>query len=672
MVKVTIEFNYDWMITQIGNEINPIEYTDGLFSRFFGDDYKIVYNSVSEICFLVNNAEKETVVNKIESLVKADNYLSADNFTMNVETEDEEEKSDSDDELLGVKEIKLGKFNDKAENKEEEKKDSLEKIVDEVHSLIGAGEFKKLIHELIDVAPQITAHKTQKSFAFQSYLFAINDGCGIGRYVKILYDVLDALDIFKKGRRPASYSRTLSASGKGDSDEKILMEEIELIDKECVENSVICFDLRNWVNKLGDPAFKNFLFKLRKFEEDFVFIFQVPFVEPYALKNIEREIADVMYIKTVSFRPYNNEELKEIAVRDLDEFGYSCDDEALEIIFQRINEEKNYGRFYGEDTVKKVVDETIFTKQLTNARNGKDDTYILKEDIKSLCSTYSSGEKSGKELLDELIGLESVKKTLADIIAQVKFAKQSSTLKTPCIHMRFTGNPGTGKTTVARILGLLMKENGILRNGYFFECMGRDLCGQYIGETSPKTQNKCRDAYGSVLFIDEAYSLYNSASDGRDYGKEALTALIAEMENHRDDLIVIMAGYSDDMKTLMDGNSGLKSRMPYEIYFPNYTREELASIFMSMAKKDFDVEDGLNEKVSEYFGSLPDDFVESKDFANARFVRNLFERTWSKSASRSMYENSDRPVVKIEDFTSATAESEFSDFNIPKKVTLGF
>lgn len=663
MVRVKIDFEYDWMVTQIGKDINPVDYAEDLFAKTFGNDFTLHNRSVISLVFDVECDEKDLVVQTITEIVDRDDVLSMDNFTLDVEVLEESDDEDEDEDL------KFGNYSETVEKSGNSTR--LEELTKEVDSLIGAEEYKRLIHELIDVAPQITEHKTQKSFAFQSYLFAINDGCGIVRYLKILGHTLDALSIFKKDRHSTMEIRLLETNGKNTSEDELFAEEIYDLAHNCPENSVVCFDLRNWVNKLDSPAFKTFLFKLRKYEEDYLFVFQVPYVEPYALKKIEREIADVMYIKTVSFRPYNNEELKRIACKKLDVFGYKCDDEALEIIFQRINEEKNYGRFYGDDTVKKVVDETIYTKQLANVRNGKDDTYIVKDDIKSICTSFSSGEKSGKELLDDLVGLDSVKKTLQDIIAQVKFAKQSNSLNTPCIHMRFTGNPGTGKTTVARILGLLMKENGILRNGYFFECMGRDLCGQYIGETSPKTQNKCRDAYGSVLFIDEAYSLYNVASDGRDYGKEALTALIAEMENHRDDLIVIMAGYSDDMKTLMEGNSGLKSRMPYEIYFPNYTRAELASIFMSMAQKEFECEDGLKAEVENYFNSLPANFVESKDFSNARFVRNLFERTWSKSASRSMYE-SNEVKIKVEDFKSATAENEFSDFNAPKKVTLGF
>lgn len=670
MVLVEITFSYDWLKTQVASDHVPVEYAENLFKRVFDGKFTLTNTSVMSIEFKVD----EDDANKVKRIV--DNEIIKDEYFDDYAVEKIDVKPIPDEDVLptNTPDSAFGKFfaDEKKDEDESEvkktKENAVEKLSKEINGLVGAGEFKALANQIIAVAPQIVSHKTQRSFAFQSYLFSINDGCGICEKLELLAKLLNELKVYTNKNR--IFTKTIETPGRGGL-ESVLGNAIDNI-SDVPSTSVIVLDLRNVMNNLADPDFKNFLFKLRKYEEDYIIVFQVPFIEPYALKNVEREIADVMYIKTVTFAPYSNEELKEIAVRAFAEYGYTCDEEGLEIVFKRINEEKNFGRFYGDDTVRKVVDEAIFTKQLANVAAGKDDTLIVKEDVKSLCDEFESGEKSSEELLDELIGLETVKNTLNDIISQVKFAKNSKDLKTPCIHMRFTGNPGTGKTTVARILGLMMKENGILRNGYFFECMARDLCGQYIGETAPKTQNKCRDAYGSILFIDEAYALYAGGDDRKDYGREALTALIAEMENHRDDLVVIMAGYSDDMKTLMDGNAGLRSRMPYEIHFPNYTRDELAAIFMVMAKKNFSVEDGLEEKVKEYFNSLPADFVESNEFSNARFVRNLYERTWSKSASRSRFENSESVGIKIEDFVAATAESEFSDFNTQKKATLGF
>ena len=278
---------------------------------------------------------------------------------------------------------------------------------------------------------------------------------------------------------------------------------------------------------------------------------------------------------------------------------------------------------------------------------------------------------SGYDLLAKMVGGEVIRNRLDEIITQIELARQDPTLGVPCIHMRFVGNPGTGKTTVARIVGKILKERGILRIGNFYECSGRDLCGRYVGETAPKTASICRDAYGSVLFIDEAYSLYRGGDDNRDYGREALDTLIAEMENHRDDLVVIMAGYPDEMEMLMKGNPGLSSRMPYLIEFPNYTREQLYDIFASKIG-NIKVSDDLLPAVKKYFLALPDSLMKSKEFSNARFARNLFERTWSKAALRCQLAKSEEIMLCKDDFDKAASDKSFSFMAKNKMSRIGF
>ena len=144
------------------------------------------------------------------------------------------------------------------------------------------------------------------------------------------------------------------------------------------------------------------------------------------------------------------------------------------------------------------------------------------------------------------------------------------------------------------------------------------------------------------------------------------------MENHRSDLVVIMAGYPEEMATLMKGNAGLASRMPYVIEFPNYSREELYEIFIKMAEKTFDFADGCKEAVKEYFDSLTDDMICSREFSNARFVRNLYERTWGKAILRTQLDKSDRKVLIKEDFLLASSEKEFNKTVVKKSRSLGF
>ena len=403
--------------------------------------------------------------------------------------------------------------------------------------------------------------------------------------------------------------------------------------------------------------------------------FRVPFVEQTVLEDLRQNLNDMVFVRSLSMVPFDPEEIDLFADKILDEKGFTMDDEAREIFRERIAEEKNDGRFYGIKTVRKVVREMLYRMQLSEAETGISSSCITKDQIAGLSKNENTMGLSGTEMLDQLVGMDGIKEQVNQIVAQIVAHSQNEKLEAPCIHMRFVGNPGTGKTTVARIVGKILREKGILRNGSFLEHSGRDLCGKFVGETAPRTAAICRDAYGSVLFIDEAYSLYRDDNfSTADYGREALDTLIAEMENHRSDLMVIMAGYPDEMEALMKGNPGLVSRMPYKIEFPNYTREQLTQIFLSMAEKSFTLGEGLEQAVKDYFASLSSELMERKDFSNGRYVRNLYERTWAKAALRCQMSGEPCTVLTVEDLSLASSEKDFQLVNDKKNRsrTIGF
>ncbi len=235
--------------------------------------------------------------------------------------------------------------------------------------------------------------------------------------------------------------------------------------------------------------------------------------------------------------------------------------------------------------------------------------------------------------LQGLIGLENAKRVIDEAIAYFKMesfmAKRNLKISSPSRHMVFYGAPGTAKTTVARLFAQIMKENGVLSKGELIEVGRKDLVGKYVGWTAMQVERVFKIAEGSVLFIDEAYSLV----DGRDklYGQEAINTIVQMMENMRENTIVIFAGYEKEMKEFINQNPGLRSRIPFHVHFPDYSDSELLEILKLVASKNnYSLTEGAECKARDIFktASL------SKDFGNGRFVRNLFEKATMKKALR--------------------------------------
>ena len=239
--------------------------------------------------------------------------------------------------------------------------------------------------------------------------------------------------------------------------------------------------------------------------------------------------------------------------------------------------------------------------------------------------------------LDDLIGLESVKQEVRSLANFVKLQKQREAqgLKSAKVsyHLVFYGSPGTGKTTVARIVGRIYKDLGVLKKGHTVETDRAGLCGEYVGKTGPKTDTVISKALDGVLFIDEAYSLVPEGGAGNDYGQEAISTILKRMEDYRDRLVVIVAGYKDEMQRFIDSNPGLQSRFNRYIDFPDYSSGELTDIFkMYMKKNQYTLAPNAEEYLKEQFEYA----VAHKDrnFGNARFARNVFEKSIQQQANR--------------------------------------
>lgn len=242
----------------------------------------------------------------------------------------------------------------------------------------------------------------------------------------------------------------------------------------------------------------------------------------------------------------------------------------------------------------------------------------------------------GNQELESLIGLDSIKQDVKQLVNFLKIQSARTSMNLPAtpisLHTLFTGNPGTGKTTVARIIGKMLTGLGILNQGHTVEADRSALVAQYAGQTGPKTHACVDKALGGVLFIDEAYSLVAESSEDA-FGTEAVQVLLKRMEDDRSQLVVVLAGYPEPMDTLIRSNPGLSSRFQRNFLFPDYSADELLKIFLGLCKKNkYKVTKGTVQKLQEKLSEL----VENKDehFGNGRMVRNLFENALQRMASR--------------------------------------
>ena len=288
---------------------------------------------------------------------------------------------------------------------------------------------------------------------------------------------------------------------------------------------------------------------------------------------------------------------------------------------------------------------SVIQNQLADADNTE---FIMHASDFDPLAKKSDKKSNALEELDALIGLDSVKKCVREIVALLKNRGRSAL---PCLHMVFRGNPGTGKTTVARLVGKLFGEIGIIKDGEKFIETDRDgLVSQYLGGTAAKTASVVKDALGGVLFIDEAYALVSNAA--YDYGHEAINTLVKRLEDSRRDFVCIMAGYTNEMNQMLSSNPGLRDRIQFYIDFPDYSAEELVQIYCKYAESEA-YQLGADAKVT--LRQMAEQIIRNKDenFSNARLIRKVFERTRMKQALRT-----NDNMISAEDIQAVFAESD--------------
>jgi SpoVK/Ycf46/Vps4 family AAA+-type ATPase len=272
--------------------------------------------------------------------------------------------------------------------------------------------------------------------------------------------------------------------------------------------------------------------------------------------------------------------------------------------------------------------------------------------------------------LQEMIGLSEAKSVIQKALNYYKMQKlyeeKGFKRDSPAMHMVFTGNPGTAKTTAARLFARIMKDNGLLSKGQLIEVGRGDLVGKYVGWTAQTVQAKFKAAIGGVLFIDEAYSLVDEHNGS--FGDEAINTIVQEMENHREDVVVIFAGYPDKMECFLQKNPGLRSRIAFHVPFADYSAEELCEIAALIGKgKGVTLDNGAMEKLKNIFESAS----KESDFGNGRYARNILEQAKMNQASRLLESDFD-DITKDEISTIKAEDIVISEPQTQQKRKIGF
>ena len=376
----------------------------------------------------------------------------------------------------------------------------------------------------------------------------------------------------------------------------------------------------------------------------------------------------------IDFPDYTVEELTEIFELMIHEKGFCVTDDAIKeahYIFEKVRNIDDFGngryvRNLMERAVRQQSVRLLSTSESASDIQKEELFQITKADIRMLGEGEKNERENGtaRKELDEMIGLSSVKKVINKAIAKHKINKlcmeKGLQMKRSSLHMVFTGNPGTAKTTVARLFAEILKDEKILSTGAFVEAGRADLVGEHVGTTAPLVKRKFKEAQGGILFIDEAYSLCDSYENG--FGDEAINTIVQEMENHRDDVIVIFAGYPKPMQQFLDRNPGMRSRIAFCVEFDDYSTEELCEITRLMvSQKQMNITEAAMKKLRENYEAVH----ECDDYGNGRYVRKLLEEAEMNLAER---------ILKIGDIEITnemltTIEEEDIPELMPKKQT---
>lgn len=577
-----------------------------------------------------------------------DSYKSTENKDKHNDKKMDKKKPAKKEDDLTKKESSEFQKNSKS-NEGERNSNTLEEALEKLNSLTGLKNVKKEIERIVRLIKYAKNRnevlKINKEINL-SYHFAFmgNPGTGKTTVARLIGDIFYYLGILEKGH--------VVEVDRSDIVGKFIGETAKLTKKaiDKAMGGILFIDEAYSLakggensNDYGKEAIETLLKSMEDNRGKFTVIFAGYKKEMRNLINMNPGLQSRINLM-INFDDYTDEELIHIAKNIAKEEYYKLSEDGEKAFIERIQKEKVDENFANARVVRNLMDEAVREKAF---RTG--DETVCEEELTTLTSedfgvdlkfTARDSIKEYETQLESLVGLDNVKSLIKDILNTVELIHRKKEMGINCedvsLNMIFSGNPGTGKTTVARIVGKILKAMGILKKGHMVEVTRSDLVGQYVGQTGPKTLEKIKEAYGGILFIDEAYTL-NSGSEN-DFGSEAIGTLIKEMEDNRDKLIVIMAGYTKEMKELLNINPGLESRIKFNIQFNDYSGDELFKIFKSLCKREkYKISHNAYKKLKEDFEELSEN--KGRNFGNGRLVRKYFENVKMKQATRIINEN---------------------------------